>query len=77
MNIETKLNIGDKVWAMDSNAPLEHTIERIEIVCSSGNPYIQYTARRGQSAGARAEFHEEQLYKGWFLSKQELVNSLF
>lgn len=76
MNIETKLNIGDKVWAMESNAPLEHTIERINITCSEGSPLVKYIARKGQSAGVRAEFYEEQLYKGWFLTKQELVRSL-
>lgn len=77
MNIETKLNVGDKVWAMVSNAPLEHTIERIEIVCLKGGPYIKYIARIGQSTGVRSEFYEEQLCKGWFLTKKELVNSLF
>jgi hypothetical protein len=76
MIVRTKLNIGDRVWVMDSNKPLECTVERIETICFGSLISVKYTARRGESAGARAEFHEEEYGKRYFASRKRLIRSL-
>ena len=77
MEIKTELNPNDKIWIMESNKPLECSIEEINItVLRGGTPFVRYKARKGESAGHRAEFYEEQLGETVFLTKEKLINSL-
>lgn len=76
MRIETLLNIGDKVWGMHNDKPLEHTIEIIDITVYTFLPHTKYTARRGESAGARANFFEDEMGRRYFKTKEELIKSL-
>jgi hypothetical protein len=66
MTIETKYNVGDKVWSMKDNKPQTNTIDRIRAYASD-DVYIEY-----EVIGSSKEHAEHEL----FPSKQDLLNSL-
>lgn len=83
MRIETKFTPGQKVWAIYNNKVQEFTVETVEATVSinystgePSNPSAQYKLRIGESAGYRVELYEFELEKNYFLSKEELLQSL-
>lgn len=70
MDVKTKFNIGDWVWAMVDNLPRPHPIERIDIAVS-GETTIIYTL--GLCAAHDRQRSERNLYS----TKEELMNAIF
>ena len=66
MRLETKYNVGDKIWAMCNNRPNMYEILRITVTCDSIDKNISYRTNDGKY------FSEE----GIFSSKEELLKSL-
>lgn len=71
MEVKTKFNIGDWVWAMVDNLPRQHPIERIDIAVS-GETHIIYTLGLCASAHDRQR-SERDLYS----TKEELMKAIF
>jgi hypothetical protein len=67
MTIETKFNIGDEVWLMESNKAQQTVVYQINIVVHPSNYVIQY-----QEKGYTNWYNEDQL----FPSKESLLQSL-
>lgn len=69
MTIETKYNIGDKVWQMRDNEPTQFTIDRMRVLATnlSDAIYIYY-----EVVGSSKEYYESEL----FPTKQALLDSL-
>lgn len=70
MDVKTKFNIGDWVWAMIDNLPRQHPIERINIVVT-GETHIIYTL--GLCVTHDRQRYERDLYS----TKEELMNAIF
>ena len=77
MNFETKFNIGQHVWLMKNNAPVEVVISCIEIFYVNTNQdHITYNATDVKNPVTwldHTKLHEPTL----FTSKNELMASLF
>ena len=75
MQIETKLNIDNKVWIMLENKPIEHEIGSIKSNTTDTGTIIEYYARTSKYQPYTA-FNEDKIGITVFMSKQELLNSL-
>lgn len=87
MTIETKYNIGDKVWVMDSNKPCENTIHHISVevdtqvnldpkakspVLTPARPDFRYKLNRSPGEARDFFFSEANIFN----TREELLNSL-
>lgn len=82
MDIKTKYDIGDKVYAMHNNKVVSFTIDEIEVMFYSKKPqlvkyyskerYEEYSFSSGYNESHRWYKYEDSL----FPSKEELLNSL-
>ena len=66
MKLETKYNVGDKIWAMYNNRPNIYEVLRITVSCDDIDKNISYRTNDGKY------FSEEDI----FSSKEELLKSL-
>lgn len=71
MTIETKYDIGDKVWIMLFDEPEIATIESIKFFTTSNRQYIDYYVVPNDCSGG-CFFEECSL----FTTKEELIKSL-
>lgn len=83
MEIITKYDVGQKLWAMYQNKVQEFTIESVEVSVSLNyremkpyNPIEKYKLRIGESAGSRLEAYDCDLERDYFGSKEDLLKSL-
>ncbi len=84
MEIYTKLQPGDKLFALRNNKVQDFMVESVTAVSTfnynTNKPYdgisISYRLRVGLSAGSRAEIDEGDIGKTHFLSKEDLIKSL-
>lgn len=73
MKIETKKNIGDRLFKMVDGGISFFDIERIEIGVSANNyVLVKYILRRNRTAGHRNEVYESDL-KDYYDSPEEAV----
>lgn len=77
MKFETEFNIGDRVWCMKENKPVEVVISAIEIFFVNTNQdRIKYNAKN--TIHSVSWLDHTNLFEGsLFKSKKELLNSLF
>ena len=76
MKIETKLNIGDKVWKMEDRKPLRIEIYSIAITALTEHPDIDYFAQEKPPRWTYIKFNEFEFEDTVFRTKKELINSL-
>ena len=67
MEIETKYNIGDKVWLISGNKAVEKMITQFDVIINGPRPKITY-----QLNYESTDVDEYRLFK----SKEELLKSL-
>jgi hypothetical protein len=76
MIIETKRNIGERLYRVQGGKISFFDIERIETRTSdSGNTLVKYTLRVDLSSGYREEMYEEELCN-YYNTPEEAVNAV-
>ena len=70
MTIETKYNIGDKVWFMNEGEPTSEKIVRIDVEQYEQKQFVEYTVILCDVI--LTSFYEEEI----FPTKEELLKSL-
>ena len=78
MNCKTKYNIGDLIWFMYNNRPLEVEVSRIKIECVKDqlglHTRVDYMVRFIHST--KCESGDYVMEERFFKTKQELLESL-
>lgn len=79
----TKLNPGDKLYALKDNCIQSFTVEEINIMimqshCHIGNIYTEekYKLQIGESAGVRAIIYKDEIGNKYFKTINQLITSL-
>ena len=77
MKFETKFNIGDHVWYMKDNKPIEVVISSIDIFeVGTNQNHIKYTARNTIHSVSWLD-HQHLFEASLFRTKEGLLQSLF
>lgn len=83
MKIETKYHVGQKLWSISGDKVQEFTIDSAVIhvglnyeTMKPREPSAVYKLRKGDSARHRIECYKFELSDRFYLSKQDLINSL-
>lgn len=80
---ETKLNLGDSLWAMSDNEPIEYKVCKITCRINSSDTSISYEVewfRRYKYEGVirhSNSISEHEIGQRFFLSKKELLLHIF
>lgn len=73
----TRLNIGDSLWSMSSNKPVEWIVESIRCFVSSKSCGISYELHKADTPTVKRMTDECSIGHDCFKSKQELMANLF
>lgn len=73
----TKLNIGDSLWSMSSDKPVEWRVEAIRCFVTGRSCSISYDLYKANTAMFKTSISEASIGSNYFASKQELMVNLF
>ena len=73
----TKLNLGDSLWSMSNNKPVEWIVEAIKYYVSNRCSNISYELCKANDTALKTSTDEQYIGFKFFESKQELMANLF
>ncbi len=73
----TKLNLGDSLWSMSSDKPVEWRVEAIRCFVTGSSCSVSYDLYKANAAMFKTSISETSIGSSYFASKQELMVNLF